>query len=700
VLLFSAFVVATLFLALTSLGSAEAAPAAGHGYGYQGKHGLFGVVTAVTPLTGIPPTGTVAITIKRTGNTETLKIDANTKVHVPGNPEALVADIDVGDQVAVLVERRPDGFVYIVKINVLPSQAQANQIALTIVGVSADGKTVSAVTSTGEPIVVQLDSPLSGVLRGQLLQGQVVIFIGEQPEPNRFNAHAAMRLEKIIARLDKHVKDKKVEAERERDAQAKGRKQHDVERLKARLEANLQEHLDRFAEVIARAPEQQRPGLERALENFKKESSAALGSINSSPQQVHDIVERRTLKGTVESIDSTTKEITIRSRGDASIKVKALPTTAIKTGEATGAFADIQVGDSVDVRFNQQNGEATSVHVKLEVDAKGKIKTINATAKTLVLELPANATLTLRLVDGTKIEVNGRPATVANLSEGAVVEVKYNSRTLELRSVEGKLKDQLKLTVDRVDAQAGTIVSHTDNGKSITVKVTDGTRVQARGALSSIFGLQTGARIEVEINPLTGEALKIKRIDQEDRREEATARGTVVKVDDAATKKLTVRQPNQSEVTVTITNATELEADKKGATLADFKDGDVVKVKYDPRTTVALEVEKKGKDKDGQRPEPKGVERGKVQGTITAVDPAKGTVTIFTKDGETRVVNIRPATAMSLNDRRISTLSQLPVAAAVKVEHTGENVAVKVEAKKSEADIGRKDSEGDKGQRR
>jgi Cu/Ag efflux protein CusF len=405
----------------------------------------------------------------------------------------------------------------------------------------------------------------------------------------------------------------------------------------------------------------------------------------------------------VESIDSTTKEITVRSRGDALIKVKAVSTTEIKIGEASGAFADLRVGDRVEVRFNQQTGEATNIHIKLEVEAKGKIKTIDATAKTLALELPGNATLTLKLVDGTKIEVNDRPATVANLSVGMVVEVKYNSRTLELRSIEGELKAELELTVDRVDTQASTIVGHTDDNKSFTVKVTDRTRVDAKGGLSSIFGLQVGARIEVEINPLTGEALKIKLIDKDKRREEAKARGTVINVD-AAAKKLTVRLPDKSEITVTITNATELEVDGRDAVLADIKEGDAVKLEYDPQTMVALEVEFKGDQ--GQRGErgadPRAGQRAKVEGTITAVDPSKGTLTIFTKNGETRVITIRSDTAMAFNENRIAALSQLPLAAAVKVEVTEGNIAIKIEAEKKGPDIkidkSKEDkSKGDKG---
>jgi hypothetical protein len=124
----------------------------------------------------------------------------------------------------------------------------------------------------------------------------------------------------------------------------------------------------------------------------------------------------------------------------------------------------------------------------------------------------------------------------------------------------------------------------------------------------------------------------------------------------------------------------------------------VVKLEYDPQTMVAREVEMERKDKDKEQPraEPRRSERAKVEGTITAVDPAKGTLTIFTKNGETRVITIRSDTAMAFNKNRIAALSQLPLAAAVKVEVTEGNVAIKIEAEKRGPDTQRDKPRGDK----
>lgn len=675
-----AILVTTVILTLASMGTALAAPIAQEG----GKQGLFGVVTGVTKDT---------VTVKKDGETVSLKLDASSTVSVPGIVTPTATDITVGSRVAILAERRADG-LYLLKLTVVPAEPQDKHVTLTVLEVS--GRTVIAETSSGEQIVVELQFDLPGDLKGQL-----ITFIGQQPESNRFRAKAAMKLENVIARLDKHVKEKKGEADRERDPQSKGKKQREVEDLKARLEDNLKSHLDRFAEVIAKAPEQARPALEQALENFKKATEAALRGVDRSPQDVQKVVERRTVKGVVESIDATSSSVVVRSTGAALVTVKVATGTKVIVGEVAGSFADIRTGDPVEVRFDSRTGEAESIRVKLEVEAEGSIKAIDATAKTVTLALAGNATLALKVVEGTKIEINDRPAALANLTDGMVVEVKYNSRTLELKSVEGELEAEFELTVKSVDPQARIIVGQTDDGISSTIKVTDRTKVEAKGHLSSIFGIQPGARITVEINPLTGEAIKIKLVDVEKRREEVNIRGIISKVDTAA-KKFTVRLPNKSEITVAVADATTLEVDGKDAKLADLKEGDQVKLEYEAQTMVALEVEVKKTVEAGKRPrpEPRRGESAKEEGTITARDPSKGTLTIFTKNGETRVITIRAETAMTFNGKRISALSELPLGAAVKVEFTEGNVAIKIEAKKGEAEDKEEKSQGDREQRR
>ena len=65
----------------------------------------------------------------------------------------------------------------------------------------------------------------------------------------------AKKIEQIVKRLEGHVQKVEAEAKGEANAEAKAKKEKHLAHLRARLEAQMQRHLDLMAEIIARAPE-------------------------------------------------------------------------------------------------------------------------------------------------------------------------------------------------------------------------------------------------------------------------------------------------------------------------------------------------------------------------------------------------------------------------------------------------------------
>ncbi|MFH1140733.1 MAG: hypothetical protein V1724_03460, partial [Chloroflexota bacterium] len=297
-----------------------------------------------------------------------------------------------------------------------------------------------------------------------------------------------------------------------------------------------------------------------------------------------------------------------------------------------------------------------------------------------------DATLLLFVPSSATIGINHRPATLDNLIPGMKVAAKYNSRTMQLINLEAKLEAEFKLTVEQVDLSVKTITGHTADGKSVTLKVTEKTHVEAKGALFSIVGLQPGATITVRINPVTNEALRIVVEEPKEEKKPTLSRahGTIKAIDRDA-KTLTLVLPNKSELTLTFGPFTKIRAEGEEATPADIQLGMSVTVAYDPASRVIAVLEfHKAPTKEAQRqPERPRVEKIKVDGTITAVDPAQGTVTIFTRRGEKLVLKVTAQTSLALNDKRLDALSELPTAAAVTVEYTTEgNVAIAIVAEK------------------
>jgi exonuclease VII large subunit len=80
-------------------------------------------------------------------------------------------------------------------------------------------------------------------------------------------------------RVQERLKDTRENREREEQ-------ERDLARLQERLEALMQRHLDRFAEIIERAPEQAKPHLEEAREMSLKGYRAALEALGRAPDHI------------------------------------------------------------------------------------------------------------------------------------------------------------------------------------------------------------------------------------------------------------------------------------------------------------------------------------------------------------------------------------------------------------------------------
>ncbi|MEK7777638.1 MAG: hypothetical protein AAB303_03320, partial [Chloroflexota bacterium] len=395
-----AFLLVAGLFALLSIAIAVAAPKA-----QEGTRGLFGTVTAVDKG---------SITLQQADQTVVLNVDSNTKVSIPGKTAPQVTDILLGSRVAVVTEQRSDG-TYATIISVIATQPKERHITLTVVEVS--GRTIIGETSEGEQVVVELDfDPPPD------LTGQIATFVGEQPESNRFKAKALQKLENVVQRLVREIDTKKRDVQAEQEQSAKKLKQNELEDLKARLEDNLREHLDRLAEVASKAPPQSKDALEKALEKIKQGYRGAAAALEKAPGEVSDIIEQRTIVGQVESLDPATGQIGVRTKGDALTNVNAMADTRIFADEATGTLSDVHVGDPVQVRFDPKTGVASQIRLLLISQVEGLVKAVApataTSAPVLTIELSSGATISLSVPPSATIGINHRPATLGDLTEG------------------------------------------------------------------------------------------------------------------------------------------------------------------------------------------------------------------------------------------------------------------------------------------
>jgi hypothetical protein len=137
VLLLSAFVVATLFLALTSLGSAAAAGPAGHGY----AHGLVGTVKG-DPA---PAASSFVLTLKRKGGDPTGDVTINvvetTKFKIPGDKSVNSTNYNFadGDRVTVLGELVSGATYKALHVHLILAKGPKQHVGTILAGYDLDG---------------------------------------------------------------------------------------------------------------------------------------------------------------------------------------------------------------------------------------------------------------------------------------------------------------------------------------------------------------------------------------------------------------------------------------------------------------------------------------------------------------------------------------------------------------------------------
>jgi len=617
-------------LALSSLGAAFAASPADHG---KSTHGIFGTVIAQ---------GANSLTIAtREGSKVELAVTGNTKFRAPGKAEASSFSLPVGSRVAILAEGAA-GSQSAVKVMLVPGESQREHRVLTVTDVS--GKTVVAEDVQGHRIEVELDHEVDADIKGQL-----VTFIGaSSQQSNRFKANVEVKIGQVVKRLEAQAKKVEAEAKGEANAKARANKEKDLVELKARLEANMQRHLDLFAEIIAKAPPQSRASLEAALQSTLNGHRATLEALGEPKANVEARLHLRTLHGSVEAINTQANEITIKSGRDVSVTLKMTANPSIFIGEKAGNLSNLAVGDQVKVRYESQTSAVAEIRVQTEAEAQGTVQNADTAKGQLVIALANGATLILALTPNTSIEVNHKKATAADLKANASVDVEYNIKALEAREIKASTKAEVRGTINTVNPSSGTVIIRTEEGKEITVKVTNTTKVDIQGLLFGILGIYPGMAVKAEFDLTTGEATEIK-VRTAGRGEgrtgvESKVHGTIASFD-SANGKLAVNLDGGGTLTVQASGDTEVESHGQRVALANLQTGARVKLEYNTETLIASPIEAQSR--------PKAQPEAEVHGTIQALALKDKTyiMTLRLRDGSTRELVLHADTVVHISDR-------------------------------------------------
>ena len=229
-------------------------------------------------------------------------------------------------------------------------------------------------------------------------------------------------------------------------------------------------------------------------------------------------------------------------------------------------------------------------------------------------------------------------------------------------------------TISAVNLTAPASVTLTDGVDSVTLKVLPTTVIVLEGSgRVSLSALTTGSLAEAKFDANTLVAKQIKVESEGDEDEDAEAVGVVLDAD-PATGVVTIDTNNDTVADLTLTTDAQTKL-KVGSVLItqaelDALDGLAVHAEFNSTTFLAKEIEAEAAELE-------------VNGTVTAVDPAAGTLTIDTATGPL-TFNVVAGADIRLGGKKIA-LSAIQIGDLVEVEYTTNgtaNTAVKISVRK------------------
>jgi hypothetical protein len=299
-------------------------------------------------------------------------------------------------------------------------------------------------------------------------------------------------------------------------------------------------------------------------------------------------------------------------------------------------------------------------------ELKGTIAAVDTVASTVTVTPKNGGTdITLNVDASTMIKRDGKPATLADLQPGDIVEAKYDPATMLASRIQAKVKkSEIHGIISAVDTTANTFtVTPKKGGTDVTLNVDASTMIKRNGKPATLADLQLGDKVEAKYYSSSMLAIKV-----EARRNLVNLNGTITAVDTTANTVTVTPKKGGADIVLKVDASTIIKRYGAPATLADLLVGDKVQAKYNPITFLASRII---------------VNFPELEGVISAVDTVAGTLTVTPHHGGADVTfNVDANTIIELNKVHV-TLADLLVGDRVEVKYdTTTMLAFKIEAKR------------------
>ncbi|MBI2866991.1 MAG: hypothetical protein HYX97_01490 [Chloroflexi bacterium] len=181
--------------------------------------------------------------------------------------------------------------------------------------------------------------------------------------------------------------------------------------------------------------------LRAALGTASLEAGSQVTIEVDNDQQVRKVKARHAeVEGVIKSLDAAKKTLTVTAEENGDITLEVTAETEIQMeDEGQAAFADLRVGQEVEVKYDVETKDALKIEVEEEEDneaeVEGVITSVNESAKTITIRGSNGVETSYRLTASTTLELHGAQ-TFEGLKTGMRVKAKVSRTDNELLKLE------------------------------------------------------------------------------------------------------------------------------------------------------------------------------------------------------------------------------------------------------------------------
>ena len=310
----------------------------------------------------------------------------------------------------------------------------------------------------------------------------------------------------------------------------------------------------------------------------------------------------------------------------------------------------------------------------------GKVVSLSTAARTLTLKTADGQQVALRVNPSSRLLRNGAPVRLAGVVLGDKANAQFERRTLRLVS--------LRASGPATDSSRGALVAIDPSFRSLAVGTASGPREfkltpatlfirNGRPARAGDLVLQDALTVHA-VASASGQPVAVAVVAEG--REEEEIEGTISGITGSD---VTITPRQGRAVTVHVNGSTIIRlhlghGDRIAGALADLEVGMKAEAEFDPVSFVAFKLDAEKEEDDEEDAE--------VKGTVTAVNPGAGTITIEPRNGSAVTLTVDGSTRIKL-DGDTATLGDIPVGAEAEAEFDRATLlASKVEAETEEDD--------------